>query len=59
MTMKDKNILLCVTGSIAAYKSIDLYRRLVKEGANVEVIISEGGSNFVPPFVFESFGESV
>ena len=36
--IKNKNIILGVTGSIAAYKSIFLASLLVKEGANVQVI---------------------
>ena len=35
--LKNKNILLCVTGSIAAYKACDLLRNLRKEEANVQV----------------------
>ena len=36
-SINNKNILLCVTGSIAAYKACDLLRILRKEGANVQV----------------------
>ena len=45
--IKNKNIILCVTGSIAAYKSIYLSSVLVKEGANVQVMLSESAKNFV------------
>ena len=42
-----KNIILCVTGSIAAYKSVYLSSALVKSGANVQVILSQSAKNFV------------
>ena len=45
--LKGKNIVLGVTGGIAAYKSADLVSRLVKKGANVDVIMTEGASKFV------------
>jgi len=45
--LKNKNIILCVSGSIAAYKSIYLASSLVKEEANVQVILSEAAKNFV------------
>jgi phosphopantothenoylcysteine decarboxylase/phosphopantothenate--cysteine ligase len=45
--IKNKNLILCVSGSIAAYKSIYLSSLLVKEGANVQVILTESAKNFV------------
>ncbi|MAR30188.1 MAG: bifunctional phosphopantothenoylcysteine decarboxylase/phosphopantothenate--cysteine ligase CoaBC [Candidatus Marinimicrobia bacterium] len=45
--LKDKNILLCVTGSIAAYKACDLLRVLRKEGANVQVAMTQSALQFV------------
>ena len=36
-----KNITLCVTGSIACYKSIDIASKLVQAGAQVEVVMTE------------------
>ena len=42
-----KNIILCVTGSIAAYKSVYLSSSLVKLGANVQVILSKSAKNFI------------
>ena len=59
MSLQDKNILLCITGSIASYKSVDLYRRLKKEGANVKIIVSASAGKFISPYIFESFGEEV
>ena len=45
--LKDKNIILGVTGGIAAYKCVDLVSRLRKQGANVHVILTKGAQNFV------------
>ncbi|TCS65116.1 bifunctional phosphopantothenoylcysteine decarboxylase/phosphopantothenate--cysteine ligase CoaBC [Varunaivibrio sulfuroxidans] len=42
-----KRILLVVTGGIAAYKTPDLVRRLVKAGARVRCVLSRGGAQFV------------
>lgn len=50
--LKNKKILLGVTGSIAAYKAIDLARRLVEEGASVHVIMTEASKKFVAPLSF-------
>ncbi len=46
--LKGKKILLGITGSIAAYKSILLLRLLVKAGAEVKVVISPAAREFVP-----------
>lgn len=45
--MKDKNILIIVTGSIAAYKACDVVRLLRKEGAKVQVMMSKSALEFV------------
>ena len=45
--LKNKNILLCVTGSIAAYKACDLLRILRKEEANVQVAMTQSALQFV------------
>ena len=50
--LKDKNVILGVTGGIAAYKSVDLASRLRKAGANVHVIMTKGAQNFVTPLTF-------
>ncbi len=49
-----KNILLCVTGSIAAYKAAELANRLVKDGYNVDVIMTDGAMEFIRPLTFQS-----
>ncbi|NNJ30035.1 bifunctional phosphopantothenoylcysteine decarboxylase/phosphopantothenate--cysteine ligase CoaBC [Lacrimispora defluvii] len=52
--LKGKNIILGVTGSIAAYKTAGLASMLVKQGCNVHVIMTENATNFINPITFES-----
>ncbi len=52
--LKGKNIILGVTGSIAAYKTAGLASMLVKKGCNVHVIMTESATNFINPITFES-----
>jgi len=47
MTRSDHNIVICVTGSIAAYKSCELISGLVKEGNRVKVIMSPRAEKFI------------
>ncbi len=47
--MNGKSILLIVGGGIAAYKSLDLVRRLKERGASVRAILTKGGAEFVTP----------
>src|ERR1700753_1067669 len=49
--LKGKKILLGITGSIAAYKAILLVRLLVKQGAEVRVILTPAAKSFVSPLV--------
>jgi phosphopantothenoylcysteine decarboxylase / phosphopantothenate---cysteine ligase len=51
MYLKGKKILIGVTASIAAYKSILLVRLLIKDGAEVKVIMTPDAKNFVSPLV--------
>ncbi len=51
--LKNKKILLGITGSVAAYKSIELTRRLVEEGASVQVVMTDAASRFATPLSFE------
>ena len=55
--LKDKNILLGVTGGIAAYKSITLLRLLKKSGADVQVIFTKSAHDFVTSLTFSSLSE--
>ncbi|MBE9553634.1 MAG: bifunctional phosphopantothenoylcysteine decarboxylase/phosphopantothenate synthase, partial [Proteobacteria bacterium] len=47
--LSDKRILLIVTGGIAAYKTLELIRRLRERGASVRCILTSGGARFVTP----------
>lgn len=52
--LKNKRIVLGVTGSIAAYKAIELTRRLTEAGAIVDVIMTEAATRFIAPLSFGS-----
>ncbi len=47
MLLKNKKILVAVTGSIAIYKALDLIRLYIKAGAIVKVIMTEGAKKFI------------
>jgi phosphopantothenoylcysteine decarboxylase/phosphopantothenate--cysteine ligase len=47
--LKDRSILLGITGSVAAYKSIELIKGLRQEGASVKVIMTEASKRFITP----------
>lgn len=49
MTLKGKHIVLGISGGIAAYKSVILLRLLVKAGAEVQVVITPAGKEFITP----------
>ncbi len=58
--LKDKKILIGISGGIACYKIGELLRLLVKSGARVRVIMSESATKFVTPLTFSGLGaESV
>ncbi len=52
--IKNKNILLGVTGSIAAYKAVELASQLTKAGATVDVILTPSAEKLVSPLTFRS-----
>ena len=52
--MQGRKIVLGVTGGIAAYKSAELVRLLVKAGAEVHVVLTEGGARFVTAVTFQA-----
>ena len=54
MNMKGKKILLGITGSIAAYKAAILIRALVKKGAEVQVVITPAGKEFITPITLSA-----
>lgn len=56
--LKGKNILIGITGSIAAYKSAVLIRLLVKSGANVKVIMTKSATNFITPLTLATLSKN-
>lgn len=56
--LKNKNILVGVTGSIAIYKTLELIRLYIKAGANVKVIMTQSAKKFVTPLTFETISQS-
>lgn len=52
--LKDKHILLGITGGIAAYKAAELVRRLKDLGAEVHVVMTEGALNFITPLTLQA-----
>ena len=53
-----KNIVLGVTGSIAAYKAADLTSQLVREGCNVHVIMTADAMRFITPLAFKTLSRN-
>ncbi|MDU0353451.1 bifunctional phosphopantothenoylcysteine decarboxylase/phosphopantothenate--cysteine ligase CoaBC [Paraglaciecola aquimarina] len=54
MQFQNTNILLGITGGIAAYKTPDLVRKLVAKGANVRVVITRSAKEFVSPLALQA-----
>jgi phosphopantothenoylcysteine decarboxylase/phosphopantothenate--cysteine ligase len=52
--LRGRFIVLAVTGSIAAYKSVELARRLTQAGATVQVVMSRSATEFVRPLTFQA-----
>ncbi len=52
-----KRVLLCVSGSIAAYKAADLVRRLQEVGAEVQVAMTSGGRAFITPLTLQALSK--
>ncbi len=59
MDIKDKNILLGVTGGIACYKSPGICSLLRKKGANVKVVMTKAATEFVHPLTFETMSNNL
>lgn len=53
-----KNIVLGVTGSIAAYKAADLTNNLTKAGYNVDVIMTKGSMEFITPLTLQTLSKN-
>ena len=58
MTLADKRIILIISGGIAAYKSLDLIRRLRERGAAVRPIMTRGAQEFVTPLAVGALSAS-
>jgi phosphopantothenoylcysteine decarboxylase / phosphopantothenate---cysteine ligase len=56
--LKDKKILIAVTGSIAIYKSLELIRLYKKAGALVKVIMTKSSKKFISPLLFETISQN-
>ena len=56
--LENKNIILGVCGSIAAYKAAFLVRLLVKAGANVKVILTNAGAEFITPLTLATLSKN-
>jgi len=56
--LKDKNIIVGVTGGIAVYKVVDVVSRLKKQKANVEVIMTGNATKFVSPLTFQTLSQN-
>jgi phosphopantothenoylcysteine decarboxylase/phosphopantothenate--cysteine ligase len=56
--LKGKNILVGVTGGIAAYKTASLIRLLVKEGADVKVIMTRHAKEFITPLTLSTLSKN-
>lgn len=55
--LEGKRILLVIAGGIAAYKSLDLIRRLRERGASVRCVLTKGGAEFVTPLAVAALSE--
>lgn len=53
-TLKDKHILIGITGGIAAYKTIELIRRLIEKGAQVQVVMTAHAKEFVTAMTLQA-----
>jgi len=50
----NRNFIIGITGSIAAYKAAEITRELIREGANVRVIMTEGACEFITPLTLQA-----
>ena len=58
MLLKGKNVVVGVTGGIAAYKAVEIVSRFKKLGANVYVIMTKSATEFVQPMTFQSISHN-
>lgn len=57
MNLTGKNIILGVTGSIAAYKSAEIARQLIKSGANVFCVMTKSATSFISPLTLQTLSK--
>lgn len=58
LALKGKTVVLGITGSIAAYKAVDLIRRLKEEGADVHVVMTRSAHQFVTPLTIQTLSQN-
>ncbi|MDA1192429.1 MAG: bifunctional 4'-phosphopantothenoylcysteine decarboxylase/phosphopantothenoylcysteine synthetase, partial [Candidatus Poribacteria bacterium] len=58
MSLNGKNVLLGVTGSIAAYKAVDLASLMRQAGASVHTVMTKGATEFIPALTFETIARN-
>jgi phosphopantothenoylcysteine decarboxylase/phosphopantothenate--cysteine ligase len=56
--LSGKNILLGITGGIAAYKTASLVRLFVKSGANVKVVMTPSAKDFITPLTLSTLSKN-
>lgn len=56
--LKEKRIILGISGGISAYKSAEICRRLKKSGASVKVVMTRAGTKFITPLTMETLSEN-
>ena len=56
--LKNKNIVIGITGGIACYKVCEIISYLVREGANVDVIMTENATEFITPLTVETLSKN-
>ena len=54
LNFSNTNVLLCVTGGIAAYKSAEIIRLFKKDGADVRVVMTESSKEFITPLTLQA-----
>jgi phosphopantothenoylcysteine decarboxylase/phosphopantothenate--cysteine ligase len=60
MSLRNKNIILAITGSISAYKAVELASYLVQQGAKVHVIMTKAATHFIAPLTLRTItGQAV
>ena len=53
-SFSNKNILLCITGGIAAYKSAEILRHFKKNGADIRIVMTEAAKEFITPLTMQA-----